>query len=427
MGRREEGFTLSHRGACPKDSRGGRAVIHLKLARAVTLTVILLAAASISCGGCTEPKGGVGSTTDLDFILLPASSTGEEGVRWGFVDDQGNWVIQPTYEDVNRFHEGLAAVKQDRAWGYIDASGVYVIEPRFSEAHSFSDGLARVATGPGPHPEDHYLITASGYGFVDKKGRMVVGAAWDDAGDFSEGLAPVMRDGLCGFIDRSGKLVIPLQFDNLVSFSEGLACAAVDDSWGFVDRNGKWAISPSYLGSPTMPCVLEEMYGLPVGRFKDGLAPVSVHLDARGGMGGGRWCAYINQSGERAFEQVFYRGAEFKEGLAAVQTDGDAGYSWGFINPAGKYVVVPRFDLAGPGNGNDMYLLDVGGFQEGLSAVAVDGLVGYIDKTGTVVIEPEYYFGGCFFEGFAYVAKGDGRGKDDLVWTYIDRDGQAVY
>ncbi len=67
--------------------------------------------------------------------------------KWGFMDNQGEMVIEPQYEDARSFCNGYAAVKQKGVWGFIDAQGEMVIEPQFADARDFSDGSVFVKRG----------------------------------------------------------------------------------------------------------------------------------------------------------------------------------------------------------------------------------------------------------------------------------------
>lgn len=60
--------------------------------------------------------------------------------RWGFMDRNGNVVIDLQYLDCGSFSEGLAAIKTEDGWGYIDQSGRIVIEPQYKWAGFFVDG-----------------------------------------------------------------------------------------------------------------------------------------------------------------------------------------------------------------------------------------------------------------------------------------------
>ena len=61
----------------------------------------------------------------------------------------------------------------------------------------------------------------------------------------------------------------------------------------------------------------------------------------------------------------------------------------------------------------------VGGFHDGLAAFMFNGKVGFIDRTGKVVIPPEYDSANDFSEGFAKVVKNNKGG-------YIDKTGKEI-
>ena len=69
--------------------------------------------------------------------------------KWGFVDIEGNLLIEYCFDDALSFGQHLAAVRLDEFWGYISRYGELVIEPIFEEAKSFSGGSAPVLTARG--------------------------------------------------------------------------------------------------------------------------------------------------------------------------------------------------------------------------------------------------------------------------------------
>src|SRR6185295_14269588 len=71
---------------------------------------------------------------------------------------------------------GLFPVRQDGKWGYINNAGQVVIAPQFDDAWDFADGMAYVRTG-------------SRRGVIDQTGKLVIDLQQVDfAGRFSEGL-----------------------------------------------------------------------------------------------------------------------------------------------------------------------------------------------------------------------------------------------
>jgi len=66
--------------------------------------------------------------------------------KWGYIDTNGNVVIDCIFDDALSFGQHLAAVQLGEFWGYISRYGRIVIEPVFIEAKSFSNGSAPVLT-----------------------------------------------------------------------------------------------------------------------------------------------------------------------------------------------------------------------------------------------------------------------------------------
>lgn len=65
--------------------------------------------------------------------------------KWGFVNTDGEMVIECQYDDALSFSNGYAAVKKGDSWGYIDKENTMAIEPGFALATSLStDGTAAV-------------------------------------------------------------------------------------------------------------------------------------------------------------------------------------------------------------------------------------------------------------------------------------------
>ena len=82
---------------------------------------------------------------------VPFNATGSAAVsidgKWGFVDSEGEVVVEAQFDEARSFANGLAAVRTGDLWGYADASGKVVIEPAFGAASDFaSDGVVLVAS-----------------------------------------------------------------------------------------------------------------------------------------------------------------------------------------------------------------------------------------------------------------------------------------
>ena len=59
--------------------------------------------------------------------------------KWGFINEKGEWVISPNYDNVGKFGtNGLAPVGLKNEYGYIDENGDIVIDlGRYDYVESF--------------------------------------------------------------------------------------------------------------------------------------------------------------------------------------------------------------------------------------------------------------------------------------------------
>jgi hypothetical protein len=117
------------------------------------------------------------------------------GKKWGFMNQKGEYPIQPQFDEVDIFSEGLAAVKVGAKWGFIDPKGNFVIRPQYDGTGNFSDGLAAAKIG-------------GRWGFINKKGEVVIKPQFEDEPTpFFFGEAMVMIGGRKEYIDPAGRAV----------------------------------------------------------------------------------------------------------------------------------------------------------------------------------------------------------------------------
>lgn len=317
--------------------------------------------------------------------------------KWGFIDKSGRLIIACQFDDVHkltgpdlsiRFARGLAEVCKDRKWGFVDRSGTLAIACQFDDAWSFSDGFAPVSR------DGHW-------GFVDRKGQVVIDFRYESAEPFEEGLAPVRLDKRCGFIDKSGKVVIGFLFDRVNGFHEGRCAVRVGkhsdsdygwhEGWGFIDKLGKMVVTPTF----TL-----------VGNFREGSAWVQK------GEAGDASCTFglIDPQGNYLVPlQTKYAYIELEKDPERIEVLGSALSGSGYMNRKGNWLIEPRYGM-------------IGLFCEGLASVTEPGTMsnyGYIDESGKLVIPYRFDWAGSFANGLAPV-------QVNGVWGYIDRTGKTV-
>lgn len=83
----------------------------------------------------------------------------------GFIDPNGDWVVEPTLASAGVFSEGRAAVRFSNRWTYVRRDdGLIITSPAFSTAKPFRGGLAQVTLGSGNNLR---------VGYIDPEGTVV--------------------------------------------------------------------------------------------------------------------------------------------------------------------------------------------------------------------------------------------------------------
>lgn len=305
------------------------------------------------------------STATTDAVLIPY----RKGAKWGFSDAKKKIVIRPAYDSVNLFKEGLARVSLGTKRGFIDTTGKIVIPLTFPFAGDFQDGRALVIDGKL-------------YGFVDKTGKLIIPAQFKTATSFIEGFSVVQRPGgKLGYIDVDGNELTDAKYDEAYPFSEGMARVQIGPQgvgtlrYGFIDKTGKEVIPLKYTSAND---------------FSDGLAQVqTVATEKRQFM---YYTGFIDKTGATVIPFDYGESPwNFSEGLAFVNIRESA--SDLIIDKTGKVIVkdTGAYHFAGTE------------FHDGLAKVFLGNKIGYIDRTGKLVIpliydRPDKEFG---FENFA--------------------------
>ena len=158
-----------------------------------------------------------------DVLAIAGVKTGDS-MKVGFIDPQGQWVIEPKYEQAEPFSQGMAAVKENGKWGYISPAGAYVIEPQFDRAFSFRNNRAPVYESSQSKVKEY---------FINPKGEKVFEIQTGENGwygDFVEDRLLVCKEGKYGFLDPEGNEAVPFIYDEACDFNQGLALVYKDET-----------------------------------------------------------------------------------------------------------------------------------------------------------------------------------------------------
>jgi len=167
-------------------------------------------------------------------------------------------------------------------------------------------------------------------------------------------------------------------------FAPELIPVKVSEKWGYVNIEGKYEINPQFSSA---------------GFFIDNIALVA-NADKYG---------YIDEKGKFLINPQYKYASDFSEGLAAVVPENG---KIKYIDKKGE-IKIELKDAEFAGN-----------FHNGLAKVKINDQWGFIDNTGKIIINPQFYQVIDFTDGLAAFSKKNE--KDEILWGYIDKAGKIV-
>ena len=341
-----------------------------------------------------------------NFFFLPILDQD----RWGYINEQGEEMIKPTYEEASLFSNGLAVVMKKSKYGYINKAGKTIINFRFEDGESFHNGSAIVKKDSlyglinkngffliptiyqelSEVSEDIFMgVRNDNSGYIRKNGDTLTGFVFDLAGDFKNGYAIVNRKEKFGLLNANGTFNIEPKYAELAFIGNGLIKALTDDeTWGILNVNGETILPFEYQA---------------IGEFHEGLALVAKENKF----------GYINDQGlfiipmKYLFSSIMLSTGQFQNGFALfkqkfksvlIDTTGktisfagsedygrpSAGFipirrnkKWGYTDMKGKIIIQCKYEFAES-------------FEKGFAVIKQNKMKGLIDSTGTVFIQPLY-------------------------------------
>jgi hypothetical protein len=327
----------------------------------------------------------------------------EKDGKSGFIDQTGKLVIPFQFDKASDFHEGLALVTVNGRKSFIDTTGRILFEAKYDVIREFSEGLCAVNLGEKRIANIGLISEPGKWGYIDRTGKLAIPMKFTHAEDFSEGLAAI-KDGDNGaFIDHDTKKVFEVPLDVTLGVREGIVGVLYRGTLAYFDKAGK-KISPP-LG-----------YGPKSHSFSEGLVPVEI----KGKTG------FMDRTGKIVIEPQFEDAEDFSEGLAPVKVHSEdttwcprepsgsrKGFTnkWGYIDKTGKLVIPPQFESAAP-------------FSEGLGAIQNCDEAFFIDKAGKKVVVGDFRYASSFAGGLARV---DLMRGSVWLWGYIDKSGKMIW
>lgn len=316
----------------------------------------------------------------------------KDSKKYGYINKAEEWVIKPTYDDADKFIDGLAKVKVRKLFGLINEEGQISLEPLFDDIDKFKNGFA-------------FIKKNKKCGFINEKCEIIVSPTYDDIDNFSsDGIAKIKNSRKYGLLNNKGVVLVEPRFDDIKTFNNDIAIVENNKLFGLIEKSGRIIFEPEFVkplafsnkGIAIAIKALangELMYGLVK---QDGTEVLDIfqrlivlegdkYIVAKES---GKWlvCNDNAMPISREFDEfkpltqgALVSGTKFiNDGIIAAKE----GNQWGFIDVIGKSVIPFQFEAVGSEDG--------WGFTYNLCAVRIGYKWGFIDKKGVFFKQPIY-------------------------------------
>jgi hypothetical protein len=146
----------------------------------------------------------------------------EAGGKFGYLNEKGEVVIEPSFTGAQAFKSGRAVVNTDETffkYGLIDHTGKYIIEPIYNDILLIGEN--RIALGKAI--DEKIPFAGSKYSIADLNGRILTEFKYVNVMDYKNGYASASDTKNTFFIDKNGQIApnLPIAKGNGTLSMEG--------------------------------------------------------------------------------------------------------------------------------------------------------------------------------------------------------------
>ncbi len=206
------------------------------------------------------------------YPFLKGKAKVEVNGNQAFIDEQGNYIIQPCKANISYFNDSLlvfeenemfglmrincspvvpaiydiigelsanrALVSLDGKVGYLDGAGKVIIELKYQYFPNCSKR--------GTFQSSYAVVMKEGkFGAINEQGKQVFGFNQTDIGEIKS-LTAFLKGSQWGYKDLTGKVLIPPAYDYAESFQNGIAVVEIAGKQGVIDAKGVFLLPVNY-------------------------------------------------------------------------------------------------------------------------------------------------------------------------------------
>lgn len=307
---------------------------------------------NVFCGASIFQKDNISYIGNYNEGVLSFRINRNGKAKWGFIDViTGKTIVEPIYDEVRNFNQGMAAVKSELGWGYINKDGKEVIKSYCSVLKDFNNdyALASIPNASGMS-EDVYLIKNNG-----TMKKVIISSSkidWQNNGIMKSKMAMLNHDYVTGNVimcDKNGVI-------KYLKFPKYIPKLTFCDSFFIAKYNNSSSLE---IYSSEGRLLVKEGFFTKVNNYSDGLFSVEKN---------GAW-GYINYSGKVIIPLQYFSATDFVNSCAIVKSL----YGVNIINKLNQQLPIPYSE---EGHSDLIFL------ENGFIETKANGKKVYYDKNG---------------------------------------------
>ncbi|MDP8034383.1 WG repeat-containing protein [Pasteurella atlantica] len=157
-----------------------------------------------------------------------------KGYKTGFIDKQGNRIIDVIYDHIDYFDkDGLAVAVKDKKSGLINKKGEIVVPFEY-------DAIDR-----NEKNNSYKILINNQWGVVDKAFKPIIPTEYEEIIVQNSGYI-LYKDSLYKLADADGNIITPSGFDQIECFADNTVMVRIEGRWHFFDTQTKQVDKVAY-------------------------------------------------------------------------------------------------------------------------------------------------------------------------------------
>lgn len=155
--------------------------------------------------------------------------------RFGFVNDNGIKLMQPTYMAVGDFENGFTWVKNRKGkMAIINSKLKEITKFKYRKVYDYDEAL-------------QVIVKRNKYGLLDRKGNSILMCRFKEIGAIHEQRRLALNNRTLTILNEEGKVIKKMKnIKQANDYNEGLCLVKKGQRFGYLDLNGNWALKPVY-------------------------------------------------------------------------------------------------------------------------------------------------------------------------------------